>query len=690
MRIAYKIALLIVCTIATLLLHRLNAQAEVEGAYLDSMRNVLQQTTDPVLRLPLLKDLSTLYWQQPEEVTYLEEMIDLSLKLDSFDLVYAGMAGLCRHYFNEENPDSLIFWKNQLDSICHQRSETPNAYFRVGNLLCMYYHGKQNYELAISEAFNMLNEARQRQDDFGLMIANQSLGYAYWGIGRNADAANVYREGLTYLDSLNVSPTYEMQYLSEMILPFLQDNILDESEQILNRYANLYKSVKAVFEEKGLLFPVVWHQWLIDSYFAELYIKKGQLDKAKTSIEKAAQSADVSDEEEMKFQYYRIKSIFYFRVKDYNTALDAINKVLQVDKQPVLLKLKIDILRANGRKAEAMALYDELFVLNAKISDEAFGRQIQQLRTLNDLSDQEKQTFELHRQNEQLAMRQQLLFIVMAVVVVLLALLYLLIRIYRRTSKLKNALLHEKNSLVKSEKQLRIAKEKAEEANQLKTAFISNISHEVRTPLNAIVGFSRLMADSTYLDEEKKGFTEIISMNSELLLKLVNDVLDLSRLEAGKVKLTLKTCDLTICCREAIDEMKHNVAPSVKVIPPPSSIPYLLDTDAYWLKQILVNLLRNAAKFTKEGEISLSFEINEKNRQVCLKVMDTGCGIPAENQSKIFGHFEKLDEFVQGTGLGLPICTEIARLFKGRIYLDTDYTTGACFVFIHPIGLLKE
>lgn len=668
------------------------ALTKPDSSRLDSLHKALEGAETPLRKISVLKGLSNLYWQKPEEVDYVKEIIDLSMQIDSITYVYDGLAQLCRYYYNHEQQDSLVFWKSQLDSICRMREETPAVYYRVGNLLCRFYQGTLNYELAISEAFNLVNDAQKARDDYGQMLANQSLGFVYQGIGRDSDAVVAYREGLTFLKKLTVKPDYEMEFLSEMTLSCLHENLLDEVEPLLNRYHDLYVDLSENYEARGLSYHGVWHRWLIDSYLAELYLKRGQLTKARNYMEKADTNAGASTDEVMKFEYYRVKALYCFMNKDYKAALETIDKALVVETHPDFLKLKIDILRADGQKALAMKVYDDLFALNARINNEAFNRQIKQLRTLNDLNDQEHQTYELKRQSEQLAMKHQLLIMAIVVAFILLLLLSILFRYYLRTNKLKNALQYEKDSLVESEQLLRVAKDEAEEANRLKTAFISNISHEVRTPLNAIVGFSRLLGDgiSEYSDEERKEFTNIISKNSNTLLHLVNDVLDFSRLDSGKVKLTVDSCDVIACCHEVIDGIRPVVASGVKLIFEPFADHYLLDTDILRFKQMLRNLLTNAAKFTEEGEIILSFEVDEENRQVCLQVTDTGCGIPVEMQARIFDCFEKLDDFVQGTGLGLPICMKIANLLKGRLYIDVDYTDGARFVFIHPIGLLND
>lgn len=171
----------------------------------------------------------------------------------------------------------------------------------------------------------------------------------------------------------------------------------------------------------------------------------------------------------------------------------------------------------------------------------------------------------------------------------------------KRTRRLKNALLQEKNSLVKSEQLLRIAKEHAEEANLIKSTFIANISHEIRTPLNAIVGFSSLLTNPDVEEEKKHEFTAIITDNSELLLNLVNDVLDISRMEDHNMKFNIKTVNVVTCCHAAINSVRHRLSPGVKLNFTPPCSSFMLETDSLRLQQLLINLLVNAAKFTEKG-----------------------------------------------------------------------------------------
>jgi len=268
--------------------------------------------------------------------------------------------------------------------------------------------------------------------------------------------------------------------------------------------------------------------------------------------------------------------------------------------------------------------------------------------------------------------------ILVALLAALAVLLGFVVLLYIRSRRLQRLLARREEELVGG-------REGAEESDMLKSAFLANMSHEIRTPMNAIVGFSTLMQEGDLTPEERHEYCSIVVNNSEMLLTLLNDILDISSLECGKYKFNYAEEDIVQICQHVILTTAHTRQQGVECRFDPPCESYKLYTDGHRLSQILINLMTNAGKFTSQGSITIGFEVREKENRVQFFVADTGSGIAREKQDMVFNRFEKLGGHKNGTGLGLAICRQIAVIFGGEIHVDPDYTGGARFVFSHPI-----
>ena len=234
------------------------------------------------------------------------------------------------------------------------------------------------------------------------------------------------------------------------------------------------------------------------------------------------------------------------------------------------------------------------------------------------------------------------------------------------------------------ERELTIAKERAERADTLKSAFIANMSHEIRTPLNAIVGFSTLMAE-TDNREERQMYQEIIDQNNTQLLKLIDDVLDLARIESGTFAIDKHPFDPVGLCNDIVVSMSIKVQPGVELRVADNLPECTLCSDRSRVSQVLSNLVGNATKFTSQGSITIGFELEDQTH-VHFYVADTGKGIPKEKQEAVFERFVKLDSFIPGSGLGLSISQSIVDELGGTIGVESQVGQGSTFWFTLPLG----
>lgn len=232
--------------------------------------------------------------------------------------------------------------------------------------------------------------------------------------------------------------------------------------------------------------------------------------------------------------------------------------------------------------------------------------------------------------------------------------------------------------------------QKLKRSNATQKLFLQNMSHEIRTPLNAICGFSQILCEpqmrDMVTDEEMKKYGQIINSNTELLLTLVNDILDISEMESGKYKVFLEPASPNMICKQAQSTVSYRCPNNIKLYFTTDVPDHMkIMTDSRRCGQVIINFLTNAIKHTREGEIHVHASLTENPGKLTFSVTDTGEGVPAGQEEKIFKRFEKLENSKNGTGLGLSICRNISKALGGEVKLDTSYKGGARFVFIHPI-----
>lgn len=320
----------------------------------------------------------------------------------------------------------------------------------------------------------------------------------------------------------------------------------------------------------------------------------------------------------------------------------------------------------NQQYEEAAKLYKEIEVQSDSSSDEINSRKVMDLRKVYSID--ELEIANSQQQNHMLVM----ILIILLVFIIIAAFCVYFIR-------------KEQKKLIQSQQNLLEAQKAAEKSTQNKSLFISNMSHEIRTPLNALSGFSEVLTTPGIDEETRKQCYEIIQLNSKLLINLLNDVVDITCLDVTNMNFSIKKCDAVSLC-EGVVQTVEGVKQTQAALIFETALPALeIETDTFRLHQVLINILINATKFTKEGSITLRLELDTED-VAKFSVTDTGCGIPLEKQPSIFGRFERVDEKSQGTGIGLSICQLIINRLGGEIWIDPEYTEGSRFVFTHPLN----
>ncbi|WP_455584294.1 ATP-binding protein [Bacteroides sp.] len=321
----------------------------------------------------------------------------------------------------------------------------------------------------------------------------------------------------------------------------------------------------------------------------------------------------------------------------------------------------------SGQYEEAARLYDSISTKTFSNYKEINTHKVEDMRKTYSIDELE---LENNKQQNHL-LRMILIYLLGLIIVSVFCVIYLK---------------HQKKKLFHSQNALQKAKEAVEESIRNKSLFLSNMSHEIRTPLNALSGFSDILTTPGIDEATRIQCNEIIQLNSRLLLNLINDVVDISCLDVSNMKFNLKTCDAVSLCRNVVNTLEGIKQTQAAILFESSLHSLEIVTDTLRLQQVLINILVNATKFTKEGAITLKLEKEDAKEMAVFSVTDTGCGIPLEKQDKIFKRFEKANEKVQGTGLGLSISQLIIKRLGGDIWIDSQYSNGARFIFTHPLN----
>jgi signal transduction histidine kinase len=392
---------------------------------------------------------------------------------------------------------------------------------------------------------------------------------------------------------------------------------------------------------------------------------------------------------------------YYIATRQFMKAKPLIDSMLVGDKVEnkvfvrncLRIRIKIGLMTHDKNLLGYTLRYIDALESDIKNSINEKAEELQIIYDVNGLT-QQVNNLELAKKQEEITASHNNTTISIIALIIVIILLVMTLRQLKRSkrlaSNLKNSqakLVDDKAKILDTMDKLEKARNDAVMADRQKTQFIQNMDHEIRTPLNAIVGFTQVITDPEIKldDEEKDEYTDLIMRNNSLLQKLVNDVFDIAQIESGNIQMAIEPCSVNALCKEAVNAMSSQASEGVEMHFPQHASDITINTDRKLVLQLLGNYLSNACKFTAAGEIILDYSVDSSAENVTFSVTDTGIGIPAEKAEIIFNRFEKLNSFQQGTGLGLHVCKLIAATLHGKVRLDTSYSSGSRFLFIHPL-----
>ena len=684
-----------------LLIYLLAFSLATEGntAVKDSLSEALPSASSPLQKLEIMTNLMDLS-RQEEQVEYAKQLYWLALEEDEDYYKEAALTEILRFYVNTDAKDSAKVYLAEAErELKGKARDFLVTYMKTIMDVRVVYYTKGEDRMKLIEKYKLRLETEK-----DMPVLDKISNYYLLSMAnsnrvdpKNQDA--IYKEVCYYMNNLiELSDNIPLRYsylfrLNTLNILSLMEATPENRVKASLRYLNMQKEYADTKEMKKR--PYTSKRHLLNAYSTlataaetvgkdmATYYFNYFIDLNRKYPEDAAFSAEY-DRYFTSLNYYKLirdfqkaadyndSVIYYFRHADFQFDLTE-NIVLT-------LKDKIDCLDSLHRYKDAYEAYKEYTVLLDSARTRSMENKVEDLEIKKHVDELvvEKKALEIDLQKS----RSQLyLFLALLILSICFG-----IFIFFRLGKIKSLYkeLQESNRLVI------IASEKAQESERMKNAFIKNMCHEVRTPLNAINGFAELITSDGISPEEKKEFSKIIYTNCHNITSMMNDVLVIAQLDSSNEVLPLEPVHISLLCHHEMNKLKKlQQKPDIHYQVEGDKSNDLIYSDPNHFGIIISHLLNNANKFTNQGSITLSYRPEEEGRIMCICVTDTGCGIPADKSEWIFERFTKNDDFIPGSGLGLYLCRLITQRLNGSLKLDTCYTGGARFILRLPINPYK-
>lgn len=576
------------------------------------------------------------------------------------------------HYGNGES-DSLRKYLPIFQELC-LKLNNEYYFYRSWDLLCEVLLFSNALEEETIEHQKMHNDALKKKSEIGIAFSTSRIGMGYATRKEYSKAKPYFQQAITLFEKIKRWNEY-ITYTSNYIIILKNIHQKKEALQVFLHLDSLANS----FIEEGDIVPNASRIMMIKDMACEVYEEP-----ADTAILRKY----IKEIEQIYQKVPDLSRIYWYNSKSKYAGLknDLLEQIAYQDstaqyylKHNNMVNLPY-IYKSMARSLYKLEKYEDAYLmlckhisLNDSIHKEDFQKQLNEMSTRYNMN-----KLELEAEKANMKARNIQYYYACALIVILLITLVIGIKYY--SHKLKSNKLLKEQALA-----LISANEKVQKAQQMKTAFIQNMNHEVRTPLNAIVGLSECIADIPMEPEEIKEISTTIKKNSDKLLKIIDDMISIANIDSSEDTLTYEDLSIDALCTDLIQEMHEYVQPGVKLHYTPMNTDFVLSSNRDTVHQILVNLMHNALKFTPNGEVELSYRIDNDKKSFYFYVRDTGPGISSDLKEKVFERFFKVDYFMPGTGLGLALCRVLAERLDAKVYLDDSYQKGCLFVLSHPL-----
>ncbi|MDH6312193.1 signal transduction histidine kinase [Parabacteroides sp. PFB2-10] len=634
-------------------------------ATVDSLKQLVESVPDSE-RLAYLNDRLEENLSNPNRQIYAYWLEEEAQKQKNEAYLANALFGLVKHFYGN-NQDSMRQRAQQLYPLLLKQYRYED-FFRVKGW-DVYMSNRRANKV---EALTTIEEIRKLSEEYdfpeGLEIADQALADFYFSNDMYDEAEQLYLSVMRRMEARNAPPVkifnIYRQLFNRPAIPEKRIAYLSQGKVFLEKCRK--EGMTHLDKENSIL----EQEYVIHRFLAREYTTGNQLEKAWTHLQLAQQIADQEGLHRAKAELGAVYALYYLqkgeseKAMTYILELEKHNRTRGYSQQlHNVLSWKATALEKLGRLDESLRVTREMLVLKDSINRQEFNATLANIRTKNEVERLELEGQRMEAKAKQT--RQLMIFLLVGCSVLLLVIVVLInmMRILRRRRE-----------------ELRIAKEKAEEADALKSTFLANMNHEIRTPLNAIVGFSQILIEEEG-KEAREEFAGIIQNNNELLQRLIGDVLDISKIESDSMSLVYSVQDIPVLMKDVYNMLSFRVSEQVKFTLAPCEA-LTLDTDRNRLIQIITNLLTNAIKHTSQGEIRFGYDLQGEN--VRFYVEDTGEGIPENQLESIFDRFAQLQNGKKGVGLGLAICKGLVTKMGGRIWATSEVGVGSTFYVLLP------
>lgn len=622
--------------------------------------------------------------------------LHLSLQNGDSNGICLATSGIALNYDLGEQYDSALVYYYMALKLADKRNDLSlkaNTLNRLGTIFLTW----GNYQEALNYYLKSLQGFETLLDSSGLSKVYNNLGIIYFDFGEYDNALQYYEKSYL-IDSLSSNITGQAQLLNNIAITY------ENFEQVNNAKANYQRSIVLAKQVND------YYQLAITyGNMGQLYLDAGEFSKAKTCYNKTKANYLLANSDIGLAETDIMLGDLYYAEENYEEALKYYFRGLEVVESLGLTNDQLNAYSGIDASYYALGNYDQAYdysnlywflndsIFNLKASNQlAMLQQGYQIQKKN----QEMEVQDILLREQQKRIRRQGFVVALLFVIIIISLIFafLLFRQHKLRMSAFSQLIIRNKEILQNRAALILAKEKAEESDHLKTSFLMNLSHELRTPMNGIIGFTDLLQNSKVPVNEQKTYLSYISTSSKQLLKVINDIIDIASIETGQLELSKENCNLHdlfsgmfITLQVEAKEMEKGDI-GIEYLEPENAGQYHLQTDYRRLSQVLYNLIINALKFTDEGKISFGFEaIN--NSILKIKVADTGIGIERDKFDLIFERFRQVDDGTSrqhgGSGLGLAICNELVKKMNGRIYLESEIGKGSTFFVELPLEEYK-